>query len=350
MDTIHYVGFDVHKKHVSYCVKAADGKIIAQGRVHSRREALEQWCQQQGTAWQGAMEATLFSGWIYDALKPYAARLEMANPHQLKAISAAKKKSDAIDAATLADLLRCNLLPSCYVAPPEIREMRRMLRYRTLVVQQSVRMKNRISGLLMEVGVEYSKEKLHGKGYFTELVRGLKEVPASVRQLLRYSRAAMEMFESTQKRLVQQLHKQRDLKSRVERLQSIPGVGEITALSWALEVGEVSRFGSISQAWSYCGLTAAFRESADKQQRGPISKQRNQHLQTVLIEAAKLAPRWNPALAQLHQRELQRGHRNRATLAVARKLVAYLMAVDRSQQPFQMPASAGADKAALVAS
>src|SRR5258708_122605 len=154
MDTIHYVGFDVHKKHVSYCVKAADGKNNAQGRVHSGGEGLEQWCQQQGTAWQGAMEATLFSGWIYDALKPYAARLEMANPHQLKAISAAKKKSDAIDAATLADLLRCNLLPSCYVGPPEIREMRRMLRYRTLVVQQSVRMKNRISGLLMEVGVE----------------------------------------------------------------------------------------------------------------------------------------------------------------------------------------------------
>jgi transposase len=59
-------------------------------------------------------------------------------------------------------------------------------------------------------------------------------------------------------------------------------------------------------------------------------------LQTVLIEAAKLAPRWNQQLAELHQRELKRGDRNRATLAVARKLVAYLLAVDKSGKPFQV--------------
>jgi len=55
-----------------------------------------------------------------------------------------------------------------------------------------------------------------------------------------------------------------------------------------------------------------------------------------LIEAAKLAPRWNPQLAALHQKELERCHRIRATLQVARKLVAYLLAVDKSGQPFQM--------------
>ena len=127
---------------------------------------------------------------------------------------------------------------------------------------------------------------------------------------------------------------------RVERLTSIPGVGEVTALTWALEIADPSRFPSIDQAQSYCGLTAALNSSADKQKRGPISKQRNPHLQTVLIEAAKLAPRWNSALAAVHERELARGNRNRATLEVARKLVAYLMAVDRSQQPFQMRAGA----------
>jgi transposase len=76
--------------------------------------------------------------------------------------------------------------------------------------------------------------------------------------------------------------------------------------------------------------------SADKQRRGPISKQRNRHLQTVLIEAAKLAPRWNRQLAEVHEREVKRGNRNRATLAVARKLVAYLLAVDKSGKPFEI--------------
>ena len=60
----------------------------------------------------GAMEATLFSGWIYDALKPFAVKLQMGNPSMMKAIGAAKKKSDKLDARTIADLVRCNLLPA----------------------------------------------------------------------------------------------------------------------------------------------------------------------------------------------------------------------------------------------
>ena len=101
-----------------------------------------------------------------------------------------------------------------------------------------------------------------------------------------------------------------------------------------LEIGEPERFHSIAQAVSYCGLCSAQKESAGKQYRGPISKKRNKHLQTVLVEAAKLSPRWNPHLAQIHQKELAKGNRNKATLAVARKLVAYMLAVDKHKRVF----------------
>ena len=69
-------------------------------------------------------------------------------------------------------------------------------------------------------------------------------------------------------------------------------------------------------------------------QRTPLSKQRNKHLQTTLIEAAKMAPRYSPTLALLYDREKHRGNANRATLAVARRLVAYLVAIDRGQTHF----------------
>ena len=140
------------------------------------------------------MEATLFSAWIYDTLKPYSAQLEMAHPAKMKAISAGKKKSDTIDARTIADLVRCNLLPACYVAPARIRELRRLLRYRSLVVSESVRMKNKMAGLLMETGALYVKEKLHRKKYFASLLEELEEVPESVIDLLRLSRGALEML------------------------------------------------------------------------------------------------------------------------------------------------------------
>src|ERR1700691_2373082 len=336
MNVIHYIGLDVHKKTISYCIKTADGRIVREGKLEASRATLRSWAEGLREPWCGAMEATLFSAWIYDTLKPYAQRLVMGHPAKMKAITAGKKKSDAIDARTIADLLRCDLLPTCYVLPPELRDLRRLLRYRNLVVRESVRMQNKMAGLLMESGTAFDKDKLDGKKYFTELMKSLQEVPESVKDLLRMSRGSMEMFESTQKQLIKRLLCDPVLEQRLERLMSIDGVGPITALTWALEVADPHRFSSVADAVSYCGLTAAFRSSAGKQQRGPISKQRNAWLQTALIEAAKLAPRWNPQLAALHAQQRERGHANRATLQVARKLVAYLLAVDKNGQPFQV--------------
>ena len=334
LNAIHYIGLDVHKKTITYCIKTACGQIVKEGTLVAERTVLRNWAGGLQQPWHGAMEATIFSAWIYDTLKPYADRLEMGHPAKMKAITAGKKKSDAIDARTIADLVRCDLLPGCYVFPPDLRDLRRLMRYRQMMVQQSVRMHNKTAGLLMESGVSFHKTKLHGKKYFSNLIKSLEEVPESVKDLLRMSRGTKDMFEGVQKQLLGRLLTDAALKQRVERLSSIDGVGEITALSWALEIGDPHRFASIADAVSYCGLTAALHSSAGKQQRGPISKQRNAWLQTALIEAAKLAPRWNPQLAQLHAQQLTRGHANRATLQVARKLVAYLLAVRQERAAF----------------
>jgi transposase len=98
------------------------------------------------------MEATIFTGWIYDHLLPHAAAVKVAHPLMLRAIAAAKKKNDRIDAGKIADRLRCDFLPECHMVSTEIRDRRHMLRYRHLLVRQMVQMKNRISGLLLETG------------------------------------------------------------------------------------------------------------------------------------------------------------------------------------------------------
>ena len=87
----------------------------------------------------------------------------MGHPAKMKAITAGKKKSDIIDARTIADLVRCDLLPGCYVFPPELRDLRRLMRYRQMMVQQSVRMHNKTAGLLMESGVSFQQDKAAGQ-------------------------------------------------------------------------------------------------------------------------------------------------------------------------------------------
>jgi transposase len=340
MKEYHYVGLDVHKKVVAYCVKAADGTIIEEGNVDATRTELKSLVGKLPRPWAGAMEATLFTGWIYDFLRPHADELKVGHSYMLRAICASKRKNDRLDARKLADALRCDWFPQAYMPAAEIRELRAALRYRNKLTHEEVRMKNKTAGLLMEAGAEYEKKKLFGKKYFNELLDGLDYVPESVKEMARMSHVSVKYFETNQKRLVEALRNNPLLNGRVERLMSIPGVGEITALTWALEIDDPHRFSNRKKAVSYCGLCSGEDESAGKTHRSPLSKQRNKHLQTILIEAAKLATQWNPQLAIVYEKAKNRGaNKNEATIEVARKLVSYLLYVDKTGNRFQLKES-----------
>jgi transposase len=332
---MYFIGLDVHKKTISYCAKDAAGRVHSEGKIGSTRLELDAWVKTLPQPRMIAMEATIFTGWIYDHLLPHAEKIKVAHPLMLRAIAAAKKKNDRIDASKIADCLRCDFLPECHMAPTAIRDRRRVLRYRNLVVRQMVQMKNRVSGLLMETGVSYNKRRLHKVGYFADLLASNEEVHDCVRPLLKLSRDHIERAQKLEYALVSSLERDPLLAERLRRLRTVPGVGSITALTWAaLEIGDFTRFRTIKEAISYCGLCGDENSSADKVMRMPLSKQRNKHIQRVLVEAAKLAPRESPELALVRERELQRGNPNRATLAVARKMVCYLLAVERGQRDF----------------
>jgi len=331
---MYFIGLDVHKKTIRYCVKDAAGQVHREGKIGATRRELDAWVKTLPQPRTIAIKATIFTCWIYDHSLPHAAQVKVAHPLMLRAIAAAKKKNDKIDAGKIADFLRCDFLPECHMVSTEIRDRRRTLHYRHLLVRQMVQMKNRVSGLLMETGVEHNKQRLYKAGYFHELLATNQEVHPCIRPLLKISRETIERCQKTDYALVSSLQRDPMLAERIKRLRTIPGVGPITALTWALEIGDVSRFRTIKQAISYCGLCGEEKSSADKVMRTPLSKQRNKHIQHLLVEAAKLAPRQRHELAVAQEREMQKGNRNRATLAVARKMVAYLLAVDRQQRDF----------------
>jgi transposase len=189
---MYYIGLDVHKRTISYCVKDAAGQVHSEGKIGSTRRELDAWIRTLPQPRMIAMEATIFTGWIYDHLLPHAEKVKVAHPLMLRAIAAAKKKNDRIDAGKIADCLRCDFLPECHMAPTTIRDRRRILRYRNLVIKQSVQMKNRVSGLLMETGVSYNKQRLHKVGYFRALLSYNEEVSDSIRPLLKIGSSGLE--------------------------------------------------------------------------------------------------------------------------------------------------------------
>ena len=100
---MYYIGLDVHKKTISYCVKDVSGHVHREGTVNATRTDLDCWMKTLPQPWTAAMEATIFTGWIYDHLLPHSAQVKVAHPLMLRAIAAAKKKNDRIDAGKIAD-------------------------------------------------------------------------------------------------------------------------------------------------------------------------------------------------------------------------------------------------------
>src|SRR5580658_8293828 len=100
---MYYIGLDVHKKTISYCVKDASGQVHQEGKVGATRRELDSWIKTLPQPRTMAMEATIFTGWIYDHLLPHAQQVKVAHPLMLRAIAAAKKKNDQIDASKIAD-------------------------------------------------------------------------------------------------------------------------------------------------------------------------------------------------------------------------------------------------------
>jgi transposase len=218
---VYYIRPDVHKKTISYCVRDAAGQIHQGGKIGSMRCELDNWIKTLTQPRMIAMEATIFTGWIYDHLLPHAEKVQVAHPLMLRAIAAAKRKKDRIDAGKIADCLRCDFLPECHMTSTAIRDRRRTLCYRNLVLKQMIQIKNRISGLLMETGVSYNKQRLHKLGYFTELMSSNDEVNESIRPLLKLSRETVVRSQRLDYALVSSLERDPLLAERLKRLRTI---------------------------------------------------------------------------------------------------------------------------------
>jgi transposase len=113
VNIMHYLGLDVHKKTISYCLRQADGTIVREGTIEATREALSALLESMPRPWSAGLEATMFSAWIYDHIRTQGGgTVKVAHSTMLRAIAAGKRKNDRLDARKIADLLRCDYFRS----------------------------------------------------------------------------------------------------------------------------------------------------------------------------------------------------------------------------------------------
>jgi transposase len=139
-----YVGIDVHRKRSQVAVVAGDGQVQLNRNVVNASEPMLRLIGGLPAGTPVAFEASYGWGWLVELLEDYGFDPHMVHPLRCKAIASARLKNDKVDAAILAQLLRADLLPEAWIAPPAVRQLRALLRHRASLVRLSTQLRNRI--------------------------------------------------------------------------------------------------------------------------------------------------------------------------------------------------------------
>jgi len=285
--------------------------MIQAGLVTNERLALRRYFRQfRGKEVQVAVEACGFWPAFREVVEPEVARLVLVHPQRVKAIASAKLKNDRVDSATLAHLLRCDLLPESWKADRETQARRQQVRLRATLVRQRTRLKNQVHAVLHQQGLRSPVTDLFGKRGRGWLA-GVK-LPAQARESVDVCLRLLDGYTEEIQQQNLQLSEKAKQDKRVEWLTTIPGIGECSAMMVLAEIGEIGRFHNQEALCSYAGLVPRVRESAGKAARCGITRQGSPWLRWMMVEAAQVATRSSPAARRYYERLLRKKHKHGA--------------------------------------
>jgi transposase len=324
-----YVGIDVHRKRSQVAVVTEDGTVQLNKNVVNGSEPMLRLIGDLPSGTPVAFEAAFGWGWLAALLEDYGFEPHLVHPLRCKAIASARLKNDKVDAAILAQLLRADLLPEAWIAPPAVRQLRALLRHRASLVRLRTQLRNRIHAIAADYGYDRSASYWTGpgRGWLAEL-----DLPPVSREIVTDCLAVIDGLAPVIDRIEGELHTQAKADPRVKALRTLPGVGEFTALVILAETGDITRFPSARKLASWAGLTPAVRGSDLKVRHGHISKQGSAWLRWVMNQAAQTAKR-SPEFAATYSAIARRRGKKIATIAIARKLLTRAWHLLNQMQP-----------------
>jgi len=314
---MHYVGIDLHKQDLVVAVENDFGPV---GRPWRCR------CGDVGPIaehflalrpFQAVIEASSSYRWLYELLNPLG-YVVLAHPSKLRAIVAGRAKTDKLDAALLARLLRAGLIPKAYIPPERYQQLREVTRTRARLAQAATQAKNQVHHLLRQRNLHLPVKTMFskaGRRHLAELNLGVSG-NVSRDELLR----RIEHYDRELAVLDKLLGQMADDFPEAAVLASLHGIGWYSALLIVAEIGEPDRFRNARQVGAYAGLTARVHPSGGHAYYGHIARQGSRWLRWILVQAAIKLVRRDKALKNFYTRLRKRSGRNVARVAVARKL------------------------------
>src|ERR1700751_3203755 len=222
-----YVGIDVHRKRSQVAVINQDGEALVNRNVNNGVRPILSVIGDLPSGTPAAFEAAYGWGWLVELLEDYGFEPHLVHPLQCKAIASARLKNDKVDAAILAQLLRADLLPEAWIAPPPVPQLRALLRHRVQLVRLRTLLRNRIHAVLADHGHGRPEGCWTGPG--REWLASLP-LPAASREVVDDALALIDALQQPIDRLDWEVHQHAEADPRVKVLTQLPGVGPFTAL------------------------------------------------------------------------------------------------------------------------
>jgi transposase len=313
------VGIDLHKRRSHIAVVSEDGRRLLSRRIDNDPQTFLELLREIDGESKIAVEATYGWEWLADVLEEAGYELHLAHPLRTKAIASARVKTDSVDATTLAQLLRADLLPEAYIAPRELRDLRDLLRHRVALTHMRSALKNRVHALLSRQGIRPEHTDLFGRAgslFLSQLE--LREPPS---RRLDSLLALIADFDREIEATTREIDQRAKHDERVGVLCQIRGIGPYTAMLVIAEIGDITRFQKARKLCAWAGLTPTVRSSDGKARLGHITRQGSRPLRWALVEAAQHSVRGGGPLRDDFERIAKRRGRKIAKVAVARKIL-----------------------------
>jgi transposase len=336
---MNYVGADLHKKTITLCVMDQNRKVLGRKTLycvepHQIPEYLESF-----RPFEIVVEATASYLWFVDLVQPLAQRVVLANPSKLRVIAESTKKTDRLDAQTLAEFLARDMIPEAHQPGPRQRQHRTLVRQRHYLRGRTTSVKNKIRRILGD----YNADR---KNLFSaELgLTYIQQVPLSDADRFVINQLWAEYLYHD--RQIDDLNAQikafaakapaREKEAR-EVLKTIPYVGPVTIEVVVSELGDIQRFRNAKAASAYSGLVPAVRQTGGKKSHDlRITKEGSGILRWALVESAWRLVGHSQRWKSVYERIKKRSGAKRAIVAVARKLMCVIYAMLKTMTPYKV--------------
>lgn len=334
MNQSYYIGIDLHKRYSHITVVDTLGSIVNKKRLENNDVDIQKYFSQWPKKTAVAIEATYNWYWLVDLLQGMGFDVCLSHPYKTKIIGEAKIKTDSIDSATLAQLLRTDFLPKSYIASQQTRDQREWLRHRFYLVKIKTSIKARIHCLLDKYNYLFDASDIFGKSS-ADLFNDLK-LPEETRRVLDNLLLNLNFFEEQIKIMDKKIKQITPINHDAQLLTTIPGIGQLGALLIINEIGDYNRFKKVGKLLSYTGMIPSVESSGDKTRRGRITKQGNKYIRWYLMQAASVVIRWGKdnRFMRLYKRVKSKRGYNAAKVAVAREILSIAYYLLKKQEPY----------------